>query len=113
VTPARVGGRSSFWGAQLCVTAPLYVRLLSGGMRYCMTTSYYIQKDIRGIALLLFFLHQLTINYFKQLNMSTIGNGTAGASGTGLTFICCVCSILIQIKHEREQPLFFHNIAQT
>jgi hypothetical protein len=32
--------------------------------------------------LLLFFLHQLTINYFKQLNISTVGNGTTGASGT-------------------------------
>jgi hypothetical protein len=31
--------------------------------------------------LLPFFLHQLTTDYFKQLNMSTVGNGTAGASG--------------------------------
>jgi hypothetical protein len=43
----------------------------------------YFQKDVRGTALLPFFLHQLTIDYFMQLNMSTIGNGTAGASGTG------------------------------
>jgi hypothetical protein len=28
-------------------------------------------------------LHQLTIDYFKQLNMSTVGNDTVGASGTG------------------------------
>jgi hypothetical protein len=33
--------------------------------------------------LLLFFLHQLTIDYFKQLNMSTVRNDTVGASGTG------------------------------
>jgi hypothetical protein len=43
----------------------------------------YFQKDVRGTALLLFFLHQLTIDYFKQFNMSTVGNGSAGASGTG------------------------------
>jgi hypothetical protein len=48
-----------------------------------MTTSYYFQKDVLGTALLPFFLHQQTIDYFKQLNMSTVGNGTAGASGTG------------------------------
>jgi hypothetical protein len=47
-----------------------------------MTTSYYFQKDVCGTALLPFFLHQLTIDYFKQLNMSTVRNGTAGASGT-------------------------------
>jgi hypothetical protein len=28
------------------------------------------------------FLHQLTIDYFKQLNISTIENGTTDASGT-------------------------------
>jgi hypothetical protein len=39
--------------------------------------------DIRGTALLPFFLHQLKIDYFKQLNMSTVGNNTAGASSTG------------------------------
>jgi hypothetical protein len=33
--------------------------------------------------LLSFFLHQLKIDYFELLNMSTVGNGTAGASGTG------------------------------
>jgi hypothetical protein len=43
----------------------------------------YFQKDVRGIALFPFFLHQLTIDYFKQLNMSIVGNGTASASGTG------------------------------
>jgi hypothetical protein len=43
----------------------------------------YFQEDVRGTALLLFFLHQLMIDYFKQLNMSTVGNGTAGAFGTG------------------------------
>jgi hypothetical protein len=64
------------------VTARLYVRLLSSGVCYCMTTSYYFQKDIRGTALLPFFLHQLTIDYFKQLNMLTAGNGTVGASST-------------------------------
>jgi phosphoglycerol transferase MdoB-like AlkP superfamily enzyme len=82
VTPTRVGGRSSFWGAQLCVTARLYGRLLSDGVCYCITT-YYFQKDVCGTALLSFFLHQLMIYYFKQFNMSTVGNGTAGVSGTG------------------------------
>jgi hypothetical protein len=48
-----------------------------------MTIFYYFQKDVCGIALLLFFLHQLTIDHFKQLNMLTVGNGTIGASGTG------------------------------
>jgi hypothetical protein len=32
--------------------------------------------------LLLFFLHQLMIDYIKQLNISTVRNDTAGASGT-------------------------------
>jgi hypothetical protein len=50
--------------------------LLSGGLRSCMTTSYYFSVDVCGTALLPFFLHQLTIDYFKYLNMSTIGNGT-------------------------------------
>jgi hypothetical protein len=36
-----------------------------------------------GIALLSFFLHQLKIDYFKQLNMSIVGNGTVSASSTG------------------------------
>jgi hypothetical protein len=71
-----------FLGAQLCATARLYIRLLPGSVRYCTTTSYYFQKDVRGITLLLFFLHQLTIDYFNQLNMSTFGNNTADASGT-------------------------------
>jgi hypothetical protein len=83
VTPVRIGERSSFWGAQLCATARLYVLLLSGGVRYCTTNSYYFQKDVCETTLLSFFLHQLTINYIKQLNMSTVGNDTAGASGTG------------------------------
>jgi hypothetical protein len=61
----------------------LYVRLLLSGVRYRTTTSYYFQKDVCVIALLLFFLHQLTIDEFKQLNMSNVGNGTAGASGIG------------------------------
>jgi hypothetical protein len=64
------------------VTARLYVRLLPSSVCYCTTTSYYFQKDVRGTALLPFFLHQLTIDYFKQLNMLTVGNGTVGASGT-------------------------------
>jgi hypothetical protein len=41
--------------------------------------------DVRETALLPFFLHQLTIDYFKQLNISTVGNGTVGASITGPT----------------------------
>jgi hypothetical protein len=65
-TPARVGGRSSFWGAQLCVTAHLYKRLLPGGASFRSTTSWcctllyhYFQKDVRGTTLLPFFLHQI------------------------------------------------------
>jgi hypothetical protein len=95
-TPARVGGRSSFWGAQLYATAHLYeqllsggacapVRLLPGGVCSCTTSFYYFQKDVRGTAQLSFFLHQLTIDYFKLLNMSTVGNGTVGASSTSPT----------------------------
>jgi hypothetical protein len=38
-TPARVGGRSSFWRAQLCATAHLYERLLPSGASFCTTTS--------------------------------------------------------------------------
>jgi hypothetical protein len=60
------------------------VRLLLGGLRSCMTTSYYLLVDIRGTTLLPFFQHQLKIDYFEQLNTSTIGNGTAGASDTCL-----------------------------
>jgi hypothetical protein len=66
VTPARVGGQSSFWGAQLYVTARLYEQLLPGGASFCSTTSWwcvvlyhYFQKDVRGTALLPFFLHQI------------------------------------------------------
>jgi hypothetical protein len=58
------------------------MRLLPGGVRSCLTASYYFQKDLHGTALLPFFQHQQTIDYFKQLNMLTIGKGTAGASGT-------------------------------
>jgi hypothetical protein len=79
---------------QLCATARLYerllpggactpIRLLPGGVRSYKTTSYYFQKNVRGTALLPFFLYQLMIGYFKLLNMSTVGNGTAGASSTG------------------------------
>jgi hypothetical protein len=73
--------------------------------------------------LLPFFLHQLTIDYFKQLNMLTVGNGTAGVSSTdpaseynpklSRLFIYCVYSVLIQINHEHEQPLCCHNIAHS
>jgi hypothetical protein len=65
-TPARVDGRSSFWGAQLCATAHLYERLLPGGASFRSTTSWwcallyhYFQKDVRGTTLLPFFLHQI------------------------------------------------------
>jgi hypothetical protein len=81
-TPARVDGRSSFRGAQLCATARLYVQLLPDGVGYCTINSYYFQKVVYRTALLLFFLHQITINYFKQLNISTVRNGTTGASVT-------------------------------
>jgi hypothetical protein len=65
-TPARVDGRSSFWGVQLCATAHLYERLLSGGASFYSTTSWwcallyhYFQKDVRGTTLLPFFLQQI------------------------------------------------------
>jgi hypothetical protein len=65
-TPARVDGRSSFWGAQLCATARLYERLLSGGASFRSTTFWwcallyhYFQKVVRVITLLPFFLHQI------------------------------------------------------
>jgi hypothetical protein len=65
-TPARVGGQSSFWGVQLCATAHLYERLLPDGTSFRSTTSWwcallhhYFQKDVRGAALLPFFLHQI------------------------------------------------------
>jgi hypothetical protein len=48
-----------------------------------MTTSYYFPVDVDETPLLPFFLCQLKIDYFEQLNMSTVGNGTVGASGTG------------------------------
>jgi hypothetical protein len=40
-TPTQVGGRSSFWGAQFCVTAHLYERLLPGGASFRSTTSWW------------------------------------------------------------------------
>jgi hypothetical protein len=43
----------------------------------------YFQKVIRGTILLSFLLYQLTTDYFKQLNISTVGNGTVCTSGTG------------------------------
>jgi hypothetical protein len=65
-TPAWVGRRSSFWRAQLCATAHLYERLVPGGASFRSTTSWwcallyhYFQKDVRGTALLPFFLHQI------------------------------------------------------
>jgi hypothetical protein len=65
-TPARVGGRLSFWGAQLCATARSYERLLPGGASFRSTTSWwcalvyhYFQKDVCGMALLPFFQHQI------------------------------------------------------
>jgi hypothetical protein len=89
VTLARVGGRSSFWGS---VTARLCEQLLPGGAHSRSTTSWwiallynYFPVDVRGTALLPFFLHQLKIDYFEQLNMSTVGNGTASAFSTGPT----------------------------
>jgi hypothetical protein len=39
LTPAQVGGRSSFWEAQLCATTRLCERLLFGGARSSSTTS--------------------------------------------------------------------------
>jgi hypothetical protein len=59
------------------------VRLLHGGLRSCTTTSYYFTVDVRGTTLFPFFLHQLKIDYFEQLNISTVGNGTVSASSTG------------------------------
>jgi hypothetical protein len=62
------------------VRAP--VRLLPGGLHSCTTTFYYFPVDVHGTAVLPFFLHQLKIDCFEQLNMSTVGNGTIGACGT-------------------------------
>jgi hypothetical protein len=59
-------------------TAHLHVRLLPDGVRYYPTTSFLTFVGLYCF----FFLHQLTIDYFKRLNMSTVGNNTAGASGT-------------------------------
>jgi hypothetical protein len=61
------------------VRAPV---LLPSGLHSCTTTFYYFSVDVHGTALLPFFLHQLMIDYFKQLNMSTVVNRTAGSSGT-------------------------------
>jgi hypothetical protein len=63
---ARVDKRSSFWGAQLYVTARLYERLLSVGASFrstnywwCALLYHYFQKDVHGTTLLPFFLHQI------------------------------------------------------
>jgi hypothetical protein len=61
------------------------IRLLPSGLRFCMTISYYFLMDVQGIALLPFFLHQLKIDYFEQLNMLTVANDAVDASGTGPT----------------------------
>jgi hypothetical protein len=50
---------------------------------WCKLLYHYFQKVVRGTALIPFFLHQIRIDYFKLLNISTVGNGTIGASGTG------------------------------
>jgi hypothetical protein len=63
------------------VTARFYVQLPFGGVRSYTTSSYYFQKDIYETGLLPFFRHQLRSDYFKQLNMSTIGNDTVSAFG--------------------------------
>jgi hypothetical protein len=62
------------------VRAPV---LLPGGLRSYTTTSHSFSMDVCGTARLPFFLHQPTIDYFKQLNISTVRNGTASVSGTG------------------------------
>jgi hypothetical protein len=56
--------------------------LLPGGLRSCMTTFYYFSVDVHGTGWLSFFLHQPMFDYFKRLNMLTVGNGTVVASGT-------------------------------
>jgi hypothetical protein len=58
--------------------------LLPSGLRSCTTTSYYFSVDVYGTARLPFFLHQPMIDYFKQLNILIVGNGSASASSTGL-----------------------------
>jgi hypothetical protein len=100
-TPARVDGRSSFWGAQLCATAHLYERLLPSDVSFCSTTSWwcallyhYFQKYVRGMALLPFFLHQIR---------ST--TGPASGYNLELSFTCHVLSVLIQIKRRYKQSL--------
>jgi hypothetical protein len=66
MTPAWVGGQLSFWGAQLCATARFYEWLLPGGVSFHSTTFWwcallyhYLQKDVHGMTLLPFFLHQI------------------------------------------------------
>jgi hypothetical protein len=83
VTPAWVGRRSNFWGREplrdcslvymttswWCALPYDYFLLLSEGRLWDCTTSYPPTS--------------IKIDYFKQLNMSTVWNGTTGAFGTG------------------------------
>jgi hypothetical protein len=114
-TPARVGRRSSFWGAQLCVTARLYERLLPGGAIFRSTTFWwcallyhYFQKGVRGAALLPFFLNQIrstTSNCSTCQILGTAPPGPASGYNIELSFTGRVLSVFIQIKREHQQSL--------
>jgi hypothetical protein len=130
-TPARVGGRSSFWGAQLCATAHLYERLLPGGASFRSTTSWwcvswwcallyhYFQKNVRGTALLPLFLHQIRSTTSSCSTCRLLGTAPPEPLALVLPLVITWCSliylscfsVLIQIKREHKQSLCCHNVA--
>jgi hypothetical protein len=125
-TPARVDGRSSFGGAQLCATAHLYERLLPGGASFRSTTFWwcallyhYFQKDVRGTVLLPFLLHQIRSTTSNCSTCRLLGTPPPEPPALvlplgitcALSFIYHVLSVLIQIKREHKQSLCCHNVA--
>jgi hypothetical protein len=111
-----------FLGAQLCVTARLYqqqllsgvhtlIQLLSSGVcsvqllpttsrrtfvgLRCFHSSCINKRSTNSSRSTYRLGHQLNINYFKQLNISTVGNGTAGASDTDLESVPSALILLL------------------
>jgi hypothetical protein len=119
-TPAWVGGRSSFWGAQLSATSRLYKRLLLGGASFRLTTSWwctllyhYFQKDVRGTILLPFFLHQIRSTTSSCSTCRLLGTAlpvppalvlSLDTIWSSLIYLSCFF-ILIQIKRKHKQSI--------
>jgi hypothetical protein len=95
------GRRSSFWGAQLCATAHLYERLLPGGASFRSTTSWwyallyhYFQKDVRGTALLPFFLYQIRLTTSSCSTCRLLGTALLEPPALVLPLSIIWCSLI-------------------